>query len=686
MTELKLDISSSEEIEEWLNGAPSEVAVVIATRCATRAFPLIVSRAQRDNFSQDRKLKSQDLIISAWRCLLTSYIAANYSFEDSSLAKAAGTASTDATVSATRISFVSSNAATAATAAYAAARTVYSIANRDGAIASAVRTVSAAERAVIAATEDDREAKVLFWKSISADCNIAENYGYNEVFHSKLWMAGQNSEVAPEEKLNTWAEKFLSHDNINAHLGPAGELLLDWFNPIVAGEVNAGWWQHFLSPVARELALKPTEFWQVTDSRPGEIVMEEVASFLEDPSNVHERPFIFLSYSRDDRENVVRIRQFLLDHGLPVWWDYDIPAGEEWRSEISRKVEEAACVLTLWTETSIDSFGVREEAQRAQLARKLVHARLEPVRLPYGFGETQYIDLDDWGGSEAHLGMRKLIQALRDKLYPPAAPDMAARILATAPMGVVTEDGRLDARDTPVGVAPPRIDPDELEERREATLLLAEDIGNRCDSGAYQVPTDLRHSLSFAIAILRIKLSWFSVEDAEDGLASCMASHHADDAWNATLVGSLNRLRWRMLELKPLLQPLQVPFGEVGAKPPEPEPILPPDEIGNIRDMAVDVAKILDSPEAKSVLSNNLIEYTERGVAQIDAGAEIAIGPSGDSGELRKGVKKVAYAVGGIITAVSTGIGANLLTSPEAAATLASKLTPFWDAFLKLFL
>jgi len=53
---------------------------------------------------------------------------------------------------------------------------------------------------------------------------------------------------------------------------------------------------------------------------------------------------------------------------------------------------------------------------------------------------------------------------------------------------------------------------------------------------------------------------------------------------------------------------------------------------------------------------------------------------------LRKAVRGLAYATGGIIATVSSGVVVSLLTVPEAAVTLATRLKPVLDRLLQYFM
>lgn len=136
---------------------------------------------------------------------------------------------------------------------------------------------------------------------------------------------------------------------------------------------------------------------------------------------------IFVSYSRDDELRAASLIKALRQEGYDVWWDKDLPASSEWRSEIERAISDAALVIVCWSETSIGSKGsfVKDEASRA--GSKLVQVLIDKVSPPLGFGELQAIDLHRWGGSRRDPFYQDLVHAIKAKLEgskipPPKGP------------------------------------------------------------------------------------------------------------------------------------------------------------------------------------------------------------------------------------------------------------------------
>ncbi len=107
----------------------------------------------------------------------------------------------------------------------------------------------------------------------------------------------------------------------------------------------------------------------------------------------------FVSYKSEDRHRARVVAEALERRGWPVWWDRDIQAGQAYRRVIAKALHDAACVVVLWTELSIDSEWVQEEAQEAKGRNILVPVLLDEVRQPLGFGQMQAAPLVGWGGA-----------------------------------------------------------------------------------------------------------------------------------------------------------------------------------------------------------------------------------------------------------------------------------------------
>jgi hypothetical protein len=122
---------------------------------------------------------------------------------------------------------------------------------------------------------------------------------------------------------------------------------------------------------------------------------------------------VFLSYAREDRQRVEVLARYLRDHGFAVWWDRDIEPGTSFRSSIQTALDEAACVVVVWTQASVDNDFVRSEASNGQRQGRLTPVLLDAnARVPVGFTEIQYVDLSAWDGSGRTL-LQPLVERIR---------------------------------------------------------------------------------------------------------------------------------------------------------------------------------------------------------------------------------------------------------------------------------
>src|SRR5450755_317027 len=122
---------------------------------------------------------------------------------------------------------------------------------------------------------------------------------------------------------------------------------------------------------------------------------------------------IFISYKREDETRVVRLVCALEAAGFSVWWDRILAGGENWREQIQRALENAKCVIAVWSSGSVGSAGdfIRDEAGHAKKRGALVPVKLDKVDPPLGFREIQVIDLSHWKGSARDPYFKDLLNA-----------------------------------------------------------------------------------------------------------------------------------------------------------------------------------------------------------------------------------------------------------------------------------
>lgn len=102
---------------------------------------------------------------------------------------------------------------------------------------------------------------------------------------------------------------------------------------------------------------------------------------------------VFVSYASEDRERVRPIVSALEDHGWNVWWDRQIDAGTAFDREIENAIDNAACVVVVWSTYSVEKEWVRDEANEGRERKCLVPVRIEDVKPPLAFRRIQTIDM-----------------------------------------------------------------------------------------------------------------------------------------------------------------------------------------------------------------------------------------------------------------------------------------------------
>lgn len=130
-------------------------------------------------------------------------------------------------------------------------------------------------------------------------------------------------------------------------------------------------------------------------------------------------PDIFISYKREDDIEKGRVRpivEALRAEGFEVFYDVQIPPGSTWEQILQGKINEAKVVLTLWSSTSVQSDWVKEEAQMAKSAGKLIPVLLDPVNPPFGFSRIEAADLTRWDGQFSHSEWQGLVRAVTARI------------------------------------------------------------------------------------------------------------------------------------------------------------------------------------------------------------------------------------------------------------------------------
>ncbi len=134
---------------------------------------------------------------------------------------------------------------------------------------------------------------------------------------------------------------------------------------------------------------------------------------------------VFLSYASADREVARSLAAYLADCGLTVWWDRHIRPGERFESAIDAALDDARCVLVLWSSASVASDWVQAEAQEGLDHKTLVPVLIENVRVPLGFRRLNAVDLRGWPHTHSQDEVARLCERI-GAVAKSAAPHVAA--------------------------------------------------------------------------------------------------------------------------------------------------------------------------------------------------------------------------------------------------------------------
>jgi hypothetical protein len=121
---------------------------------------------------------------------------------------------------------------------------------------------------------------------------------------------------------------------------------------------------------------------------------------------------IFISYASEDRERVQVLAEIMKGQGWSVWWDRIILPGRRFDEEIQSALNQAKCVVVVWSKSSITSDWVKDEISEAVAKGLLVPAVIEHADIPLGYRRYQAADLSDWDGNKDHPEFQKMLSAL----------------------------------------------------------------------------------------------------------------------------------------------------------------------------------------------------------------------------------------------------------------------------------
>ena len=128
---------------------------------------------------------------------------------------------------------------------------------------------------------------------------------------------------------------------------------------------------------------------------------------------------IFISYKREERAKARELAAVLERTGWTVWWDLELVGGVRFGDAIQAELDEARCVVVLWSKLSVQSDFVIDESDYAREQKKLLPARIDDAVLPLGFRRLHTIDLFGQGQPQVD-GLETLVQHIAKRIGAPA--------------------------------------------------------------------------------------------------------------------------------------------------------------------------------------------------------------------------------------------------------------------------
>ena len=154
---------------------------------------------------------------------------------------------------------------------------------------------------------------------------------------------------------------------------------------------------------------------------------------------------VFVSYATEDRERVRPLIELLEAQGWTVWWDREIQPGQRFDSVIQNALTDSRCVVVVWSDDSIKSEWVMDEATAGKERGVLVPVSFDAVQIPLPFIRTQSANFTNWKPGQITEEVQRFLRAVAAQLEqePPdmevvAAPGRRRRFRRNLLAGLIT--------------------------------------------------------------------------------------------------------------------------------------------------------------------------------------------------------------------------------------------------------
>ncbi|MEL6318370.1 MAG: toll/interleukin-1 receptor domain-containing protein [Pseudomonadota bacterium] len=125
-------------------------------------------------------------------------------------------------------------------------------------------------------------------------------------------------------------------------------------------------------------------------------------------------PFdVFISYAHSDRAVVDQLARWLEGQGLSIWYDRELLAGDQFIRHINARLEAARAVIVVWSQASITSEWVLNEAEIARARGALIGLRLDASMPPAPFRLMHAPSVLDAAAQLAPNGLDEVMRRLQ---------------------------------------------------------------------------------------------------------------------------------------------------------------------------------------------------------------------------------------------------------------------------------
>lgn len=124
---------------------------------------------------------------------------------------------------------------------------------------------------------------------------------------------------------------------------------------------------------------------------------------------------IVVAYDHNDKKQAGMLVNALTKYGYSVWWDEKIRPGATYAQVIEEELKAAVCVVVLWSQKSVRSSWVINEAATAidGEEKKLVPIVIEETEVPLQFRDIHSARLIGWNGNPNHPDFQPVLDAIQ---------------------------------------------------------------------------------------------------------------------------------------------------------------------------------------------------------------------------------------------------------------------------------